>query len=377
MRRTETNIFLSHCSVSPMHRVAYEAVSEFNKAHQDGGLPALMPFFLANRERFSGSFARLLQTDASNISAVHSTAAACNMLANDYPLKKNDEIVVYACEYPSNFYPWMLAAQRSEAKLIKIPDSGGDPERPTSFSIAAFEKCLSPKTKLVCLSHVQFSNGFCCDIEKISKICNERSIDFVLDATQSIGALAVYPEKLNIAAVISSGWKWLMGPHGIGVMYTSEAFRDKLRYSHGGPEMMKQGYQNLLDLSWNPHTDSRRFEYSTVAGANVHALGAIVRKVFLETGIETISQKLKAHHELLKARLDTDKFEFAPDLGDCFSPILAFNTPKFPPAEVCQLMEKRKVFLTVRGGFVRFAPHFVNTEEQITMAANELNQLVR
>jgi len=89
---------------------------------------------------------------------------------------------------------------------------------------------------------------------------SKKNIDLIIDAAQSLGAIPLYPEEYNISAIASSGWKWLLGPIGSGVLYTSEAFRNKIDFSMVGADLMIQGMiiwiivGNLTKMEENSNT---------------------------------------------------------------------------------------------------------------------------
>ena len=140
---------------------------------------------------------------------------------------------------------------------------------------------LTARTRIVALSHVQFVTGFALDLDAgRERSAVERGIDLVLDGAQSLGALPLEPASLGVAAVAASGWKWLRGPIGSGLMYTSADLPlDGLRTSSWGAETMRQG-TDYLDHSWAPHTSAKRFEFSTSSPALVAALEASIAELF-------------------------------------------------------------------------------------------------
>src|SRR5207302_970015 len=156
--------------------------------------------------------------------------------------------------------------ERRGVKLVLLPDrdiTGRAPAgRPVAWTMEDLQQRVTPRTKIVALSHVQFASGFAADLKALADFCRDQDIDLVLDAAQSLGCLPIYPEELGIAAVVSSGWKWLMGPIGTGLMYTSASFRQKLDLVMVGAETMRQG-TDYLNHDWNPHASAKCFEYST------------------------------------------------------------------------------------------------------------------
>src|SRR5690606_1233177 len=110
----------------------------------------------------------------------------------------------------------------------------GELPGPSGFSVQDLEELTNSRTRVIALSHVQFTSGFAADLEYLGACCKERSMDLVIDAAQSLGSLPIFPDEMGIAAVAASGWKWLMGPVGSGLLYTSPAFRDRIATTMAG-----------------------------------------------------------------------------------------------------------------------------------------------
>jgi selenocysteine lyase/cysteine desulfurase len=144
---------------------------------------------------------------------------------------------------------------------------------------------------VIAVSHVQFSSGYAADLKALGEFCRERGIDLIVDCAQSLGCLPVFPEECNIAALATSGWKWLMGPWASGLLYTRADLRRKLQPVMAGPGLMRQ-HLDYLDHRWNPHDDGRMFEYSTLSWDHAAGLNAVLTEVFQRFDIEAIRASL-------------------------------------------------------------------------------------
>ncbi len=285
-------IFLNSCGVSPLFTGALRAEYEYAEKHSRLGNVLFRSE--SGLDKFHSSAGKLLRTSPENISLMKNCAEPLNLIAQGYPFVLGDEIISYAHEYPSNHYPWRLQEKRGvKLTLLSDCDPQGSlpPGKPRGFSFGELERLITPRTKVVALSHVQFTSGFAADLESIGKLCRAKGIDLVVDAAQSLGSLPLYPESLGIAAVVASGWKWLLGPIGTGLLYTSPEFREKIEITHGGPDMMAQGV-NYLDYTWNPVKSGARFEYSTVTYSVAAGLLASIDQIFLKYTDEEINKEI-------------------------------------------------------------------------------------
>lgn len=370
--------FLSHCAISPFYADAAAAAAGFQHSMVENGFIALNDY-VDLLPRFRKGFASFLQTSVANMSFVHSTAEAMCQIANGYPFEPGDQIVSYIHEYPSNHYPWLMQ-QRRGVELLLLPDTrrttGFDPDgRPGGWSMEDLERLCGPRTRIVAISHVQFASGYAANLVEIGAFCRERNIDLIVDCAQSLGCLPVYPEEYGISAVASSGWKWLMGPKGAAVLYSSRKLRDKLIPTMAGPGMMQQMF-DYLDHSWDPFPDGRLFEYSTLPWDHVAALTVIVENLFNQYAIEDIRSEVFRLQDLFLDHLDPKLFQTQLFEQRHRSGIITIR-PKAETSTLVMALAKENVVVTERAGYLRLAPHFYLDDMQIIGAADIFNRLGR
>ncbi len=367
-------VFVTSCSVSPTLQKTHEAVTRFSAAQMERGI-SMFREFPDILGRVNRAVAGLLRVTAEDVSFVGNTANGISMIANGYPFEPGDEVISYAHEYPANHYPWRIQEQRG-VKLKLVQDGGAGPAntggRPHSFSLDAVEALITERTKVVALSHVQFTSGFAVELAPLGELCRSRGIDLVIDAAQSLGSLPIYPREMHIDAVASSGWKWLAGPIGSGILYSSPQFRKKIRPTMGGPELMKQG-NDYLDLSWNPHESGRKFEYSTLPLALAEGLATSIEELFSGTTIEEVRKTIFGLQDIFLSALDRTNAVplIFPDKNR--SGILSLITRKSPTA-LCEELYNDGFIFTSRGGYFRVAPHCYLTPDEVTRAAEALNK---
>lgn len=324
-----------------------------------------------------------MKTTPENITMTTNTSEAISMIANGYPFQPGDQIISYVNEYPANHYPWVVQAKRRGVELVLIGDADVPQEdRPYTgpidstmargWSFEELKSHVTDRTKIIAISHVQFTSGYAADLEQLGEFCKSKNIDLVVDAAQSLGCLPVYPEQWNVAAVAAAGWKWLLGPVGTGVMYTRPDFRKKIEITMSGADHMVQDTQ-YLDHTWNPHTDGRKFEYSTVSYALLDGLSVGVEEVFLKNTPEAIRDRIFELQELALSRLDMDKYQPVVHQRKTRSGVFSLIPKVSNAIDICNQMEKQGVVMTPRDGYIRFAPHFITTEDEVERAVDALN----
>ena len=135
------------------------------------------------------------------------------------------KVLVAGEQFPSNVYPWMRITTDQGGELVII-----DPPFETENRGARWnEKILSAIDKdcaVVALSHAHWADGTLFDLVAIRKRTREVGCLLVIDGTQSVGALPFNVQEIEPDALICAGYKWLLGPYGLGLAYYGEYFKD-------------------------------------------------------------------------------------------------------------------------------------------------------
>lgn len=372
----ENMTFIGHCSVSPLYSKAADIAVELMRAHEQRGGAPILEVYMEQLNELKIHTAALLHTRPENIASVKNTSDALSMVANGYPFEPGDEVISFVQEYPANFHPWRLQERARGIKLKLVSNRPAREDIPSSligsWSMEELESLITPRTRVIALSHVQFTSGYAAGLRQLGQLCKARGIDLVVDAAQSLGLMPVYPEEMNIAALASAGWKWLLGPIGTGVFYTSPAFRDKLQPVQVGAETMVQEF-DFMNLDWNPNPTARRFEFSTSPIYLVAALATSIREVHARYGAEAMFHEALRLQDLFLEKLDNPAFK--PLLFDPphRSGILSVYCEDLEGVQA-RLAENNLV-CAPRSGMLRVAPHFYNTEEDMERLAEVLNKV--
>jgi cysteine desulfurase/selenocysteine lyase len=368
-------LFLSHCSVAPLYRPAFERERELAERHCQSGVLSQNQYD-AILDGLRQAAAAILRTADDNLAFVKNTTEGMSLIANGYPFQPGDQIISYVNEYPANHYPWKLQERRG-VELVLLPDrdiTGKAPAgMPVAWTMSDLEALVTPRTRVVALSHVQFTSGYVADLKSLAGFCQARNIDLVLDVAQSLGCLPVYPDELGVAAAVSSGWKWLLGPVGTGLLYTAPALRRKLAPVMVGAESMRQGIEYLNHV-WDPFDSAKVFEYSTSPLSLAGALETCIREIPLRYGLEAIEAEIYRLQDIFLSALDKSRFRPVFESSGPRTPIVSLIVPDGAPTARRQLV-KQNMICTDRGGYLRIAPHFYNTDDEMARAAGLLNAL--
>ncbi|HEV2571551.1 MAG TPA: cysteine desulfurase [Beijerinckiaceae bacterium] len=192
---------------------------------------------------------------------------ALNLVASSFGrahIGPGDEIVLSIMEHHSNIVPWHFHRERNGAvlKWVGIDDDG-------NFPLDEFEKALTPRTKIVALTHMSNVLGTIVPIKKVVEIAHARGIPVLVDGSQGAVHLNVDVRDLDVDFYIVTGHK-LYGPTGIGALYGKRKWLETLPPFEGGGEMIETVTMDTVTYNEPPH----RFEAGTPPIVQAIGLGA-------------------------------------------------------------------------------------------------------
>lgn len=254
--------------VQVLDRMDYAFRHEYANVHR--GLHTL-----ANRatEAYEGGRAavkRLFNAErAEEIIFTKSATEAINLVASSFAgprISEGDEIVVTIMEHHSNIVPWHFLRERNGAvlKFVDVRDDG-------SFDIEAFEKALSPKTRMVAVTHMSNVLGTVTPIREVIDIAHARGIPVLVDGSQGAVHLKVDVQDLDVDFYVATGHK-LYGPTGIGMLYGKYDLLKEMQPYQGGGEMIDTVTVDGITYNEPPH----RFEAGTPPIVQAIGLGAAI-----------------------------------------------------------------------------------------------------
>ncbi len=164
------------------------------------------------------------------------TTDGINLVASSFGelLSAGDEIIISAMEHHSNIVPWQMLAERKKLVLKVIPIN-----KRGELLLEDYQNLLSPKTKLVAITHISNSLGTINPVEKIIEMAHAVGAKVLIDGAQSIQHTKVDVRSMNCDFFVFSGHK-VFGPTGIGVLYGKEALLDEMPPYQGGGDMISK-----------------------------------------------------------------------------------------------------------------------------------------
>ncbi len=209
-----------------------------------------------------------------------SSTEALNLVAASLgqDLVAGDEVVISILEHHANIVPWHFLRERKGVvlKWAPIAEDG-------SFLLDEFEKLLTPRTKIVSLTHMSNVTGTVVPIAEVSRIAHERGILVVVDGSQGAVHMPVDVKALGCDFYAITGHK-LYGPTGIGALWGRHELLSRMPPFLGGGEMIREVTEDYVTYGEPPH----RFEAGTPPIVEAAGLGAALAYM-MKVGREAIA----------------------------------------------------------------------------------------
>jgi len=347
---------MNHAAVAPISRRVRDAMAGLLDDVQQCGAEHWQRW-VETYGSVRRSLALLLNADSGEIAFTKNTSEGISMFASGLDWQPGDEVVSVEGEFPANFYAWKALEKRGVV-LRLVPSEQG------RVSQEAILSALTPRTRVVTVSFVQYLSGFRLDLEKLGQACVARGCLLFVDAIQGLGAFPIDVKRANIAGLAADGHKWMLGPEGAALLYVNSQVMEKITPPEIGWTTVRHWSDfSRRDLSWRD--DARRYECGTLNTVGIYGLGAAVN-LLLEVGIPNIAARVLQLTDRLRGGLLAQGHSvFGPRAREEASGIVSFVPRQGGPEHLLDLFLAHRVQVAARGGMVRIAPHFYNTEEEI------------
>jgi selenocysteine lyase/cysteine desulfurase len=229
-------------------------------------------------------------------------------------------------------------------------------------------------TRVLSISSIQYASGLRLDLDVLGKYCRDNGIFFCVDAIQSVGAVRFDVQQAHVDFAMADGHKWMLGPEGLAFFYSSAEAREKLKLTQYGWHMVE--HMGDFDRSeWSIARDSRRFECGSPNMVGIHALSASI-SLLLEVGMDkveaAIAQRTAKIIDYLQASQHTNLLS-NPDPSRRGG-IVTFTHNTQSMASLFKHLTGHHVACAMRGGGIRFSPHFYTPMEKIEAALQLISQ---
>jgi cysteine desulfurase/selenocysteine lyase len=325
------------------------------------------------------SIARLIHAEPEEIALVENASAGWCIAFYGIDFQPGDEVLTSELEYVTNMIGFFNAQKLYGIRLVVIPN-----DEQGNFSLNHLESAITPKTKLIAVTHVASTTGGILPVEAIGKIAAKHNILYLLDGCQSVGQMPVDVKAIGCNFLSVTGRKYLRAPRGTGFLYVKRETQDKLKTLFIDGHSIKQINEN----GYETRDDAKRFQFYEKNPALILGMGKAVEYA-LNMGIEHIRAQISYLAELLRAELREIDGLTIHDIGGQLSGIVTFTLKNTDSKYLKEQLAVRKINVSVGyaastvlfmnkhnlQSVVRASVHYYNTGSEIETFCNAVREI--
>jgi selenocysteine lyase/cysteine desulfurase len=358
-------IDFNHASTAPISIKVKERIEYFLKERSEEKIDDYYAFKDVADET-KEMIGEMINCSADRIAFLDNTTNGIIWLAQGIDWKAGDRIILNDVEFPANVYPFLQLKEKGvEIDFIKSKNGIVTAEEVIN--------AIKPETKLISISFVQFLSGYKVDLEKIGKVCKELEIFFSVDAIQGLGAVRLDVKKFNIDFLASGTQKWLLGLQGLAFIYVRKELQDKMNSAPIGWLAVRDAW-DLLSFNLTTKETAERFQPGTLNNLGIYAFNSSM-KLFKEFGFDEIEKQILSNsgyfiNKLAEIGYKSPLFSLS---EKHLSGIVSFKNEN--AQRIFDHLSQKKIICSLREGYIRFAPHFYNTKQEINTVIDEMKKL--
>jgi cysteine desulfurase / selenocysteine lyase len=362
----DKKIFFNNASYAPMLKPVKEKIDQYwNEIYN---LRQPDEESMAYLQQVREESAKLIGADVDEIGFAFNTSHGIHLAALGLGLEPGDEVILADNDFPSVPYPFK--AFESEGVVLKYAPSVND-----NFSLDEARKLVTPRTKVLAVSFVQYFNGFRNDLRAIGEFCKERDIFFVVDAMQGLGNTPLNAYECHIDLLACGAQKWLLSPLGCGFFFISKQAKRQLKPLTTGwlgvDWHMK--YSDLRHFDREPYDDARRFNMGTYPYMQIWAMAAALKYINNLGVADIFAHNLALIDRLLEYLQGNDYYYLKSSLEPKHrSSIISIGSPAGD--QLWKYLLKENFYLVFREHGVRVAVNFYNTTDEIDVLIDRLHR---
>lgn len=307
--------------------------------------------FFTEAEYARECFAAVLGADSDGVAIVPSVSYAVGIAAANLPLAGNRSVLLLADEFPSDVYPWRATG----APVGTVPrDARG-------WTAGVLDR-LDRTVGVVAVPHCHWTDGSPVDLVAVGRQAREVGAALVVDATQSLGAWPFDLAAVQPDFVVAAGYKWLLGPYGLGYLWVAPRHRGGRPLEHNWiARARSEEFSRLIDYTDELQPGARRFDVGERSNFVLLPMSAVALEQVAEWGAETVA----AHAGELTAYAGRLAAANGLEVGDHAPHLMGLRFPGGVPADLTGRLAAAQVYVSVRGDSVRVSPHVYNTTADV------------
>jgi isopenicillin-N epimerase len=306
-------------------------------------------------DALKASMARIIDCDPAGLAFPRNTTEAMNFIAHGLDYQPGDHIVTTNHEHIGGLCPWQLVAARHKLELTQVDITAAPADPQLVFD--RIRAALTPRTRVISVSHVNFTTGFIMPVREVVELCRQRGIISVIDGAHPPGLMPVSVKQLDPDFYAGSPHKWLLAPQGVGLLWMREEWRKKLWPT------IASGDWNNLELGVQRFNHLGTLDESRYAG--LQAAFDFYELLGPERAYQRI-EYLRMH--LMDGLSQIPRIQMATPRRNSAG-MVSFKLPHMPSLELQKKLGEHNIRTRVIGeydyGWMRLSPHVYNTVAEL------------
>lgn len=320
--------------------------------------------FFEGINRIRHLFAQLICGESQNVAVIPATSYGIATIANNLSLGAGDNIVLTAGQFPSNVYMWRRLSDTMGATIHTVTGT-------TKNWTQKILEAINYRTAVVSMGSIHWANGSPFDLIEISQRAHDVGACFIVDGTQSIGAIPFDVQKIKPDALVCAGYKWLMGPYGTALLYLGDRFLDGTPLEEGWlARDGSENFENLMNYTDRYRPGAARFDRGQTNG--------FAQTAMMIKALEQLLDWEPKHIQNYCANLVDELFPALRDRGyivddACFPHLFGVGWPEhIDHTLVHRELLRRNISVSVRGQGIRISPNVYNDHSDIDVLQDVL-----
>jgi selenocysteine lyase/cysteine desulfurase len=360
--------YFNCASLAPQLEAARQAAERALQRRAQPWLIRSDDWFTAVEQR-RALFAHVAEVDPEGVALVPATSYGLAVAAANLRAEPGQHVVVLAEEYPSNYYTWQRFAGRTGAAVTVVERRVGQ-----AWAEAVLD-ALDERAAVVAVPAVHWTDGALVDLVAIGSQARAVGAALVVDASQSLGAMPLDLAAIRPDYLVAVGYKWLLGPFGLGYLYVAPQHRDGVPLEENWiARLGSEDFSELVAYQERYQPGSRRFDVGQRTHFETTAPAIAALRQLLDWGVDRIAATLEQVtgriEEVVRAQ------GLALTSADRGPHMLGIRLPEPARQRVAVALTKAGVHAGLRGASLRVSPHLWTTDQDVDRLAAALADAV-
>lgn len=331
--------------------------------------------FFEPADRIRRAFCRLVGSDdPSRVALVPAVSYGAALVAGNLELTAGDAVVMAGDQFPSHVYPWTRVAREAGAEVRRVerpePAGEGTADRWNARLLEAVDRDAA----LVALAQAHWTDGTLFDLEAVARRAREADAALVIDGTQTVGAHPFDVEAVRPDALLCAGYKWLLGPYGLGAAWLGDRFADAepLEETWLG-RRGSEDFAGLVEYRDDYRPGADRLDMGERSQFVLAPMLAEALELLVDWGVDAVAERCRALTDRAAAGARREGWRAEASAGRCAN-IVGLGAPSgVDPAAVGRRLRERGIYVSIRGDAIRVSPHVYNSAADVDALVEALS----